>query len=154
MLENRYYDATLNIDGTADELASFAERYTDDYSDEALEKIISILRLENKPKKAQRISFELESRIETRTHKFDLGRIKLWALDGMYELVDSDHDNYHLDVCCDRGLVYIRVRAYEDDANAARSHCVPMSLTKFLELSADDFEKLINESLFYAQPES
>lgn len=146
MVDVRYYDSKLSIDGTADELASMAERYTDDYSDEALEKIIDILQNEGKNEKAQRVAFELESRSEVNAHKFDLGRIKLWALDGMYQLVDSDEETHHLDVISERGKVIISVNTQDDRLNTAI-----FSLEKFLELSSDDFEAAVNSAIFYAQ---
>lgn len=146
MIENRYYDSTLKIDGTADELASFAERYTDDYSDEALAKIIAILHSENKQDKAQRVEFELESRNEVQTNKFDLGRIKLWALDGMYELVDDSRDTYHLNVYSEQGLVIISVSTPND-----KTYATSMELERFLRLNSDEFENLVDQCLFYAQ---
>lgn len=144
-MDARYYDSKLSIDGTADELASMAESYTDDYSDEALESIIKILQNEGKDDKAQRVAFELESRREVNAHKFDLGRIKLWALDGMYQLVDLDEETYHLDVLSERGQIVISVIKQDDRANAAT-----FSLDEFLGFSSDDFEKAVNATIFYA----
>lgn len=146
MVDVRYYDPKLSIDGTANELASMAERYTDGYSDEALERIINILQNEGKNDKAQRVAFELESRREVNAHKFDLGRIKLWALDGMYQLVDSDEETHHLDVISERGKIIISVSTRDDRTNAAT-----FSLEKFLEFTSDDFEKTVNAVMFYAQ---
>lgn len=145
-MDARYYNSQLSIDGTADELASMAERYTDDYSDEALESIITILRDEGKDDKAQRVAFELESRREVNANKFDLGRIKLWALDGMYQLVDLDEETYHLDVLSERGQIVISVITQDDRTNAAT-----FSLDEFLEFSSDDFEKAVNATIFYAK---
>lgn len=145
-MDARYYNSQLSIDGTADELASMAERYTDDYSDEALESIIKILRDEGKDDKAQRVAFELESRREVNANKFDLGRIKLWALDGMYQLVDLDEETYHLDVLSERGQIVISVITQDDRTNAAT-----FSLDEFLEFSSDDFEKAVNATIFYAK---
>lgn len=146
-MDARYYNSQLSIDGTADELASMAERYTDDYSDEALESIIKILRDEGKDDKAQRVAFELESRCEVNANKFDLGRIKLWALDGMYQLVDLDEETYHLEVLSERGQsCVISVTTQDDRANAAT-----FSLDEFLGFSSDDFEKAVNATIFYAK---
>lgn len=145
-MDARYYNSKLSIDGTADELALMAERYTDDYNDEALESIIKILHNEGKDDKAQRVAFELESRREVNANKFDLGRIKLWALDGMYQLVDLDEETYHLDVLSERGQIVISVTTQDDKTNAAT-----FSLDKFLGFSSDDFEKAVNATIFYAQ---
>ena len=38
-MEIKYYDKTLGIDGTLKELVDWCNRYSADYSDEALEKI-------------------------------------------------------------------------------------------------------------------
>lgn len=146
MTETCYYDSKLSIDGTADELASMAERYTDDYSDEALEYIIQILQNEGKNDKAQRVEFELESRREVNANKFDLGRIKLWALDGMYQFVDSDKEAYHLDVFSERGQIVISVSTRDDRNNAAT-----FSLDEFLGFSSDDFTAAVNSIIYYAQ---
>lgn len=145
-MDARYYNSQLSIDGTADELASMAERYTDDYSDESLESIIKILHNEGKNDKAQRVAFELESRREVNANKFDLGRIKLWALDGMYQLVDLDEETYHLEVLSERGQIVISVTTQDDKTNAAT-----FSLDEFLGFSSDDFEKAVNATIFYAK---
>lgn len=145
-MDARYYNSQLSIDGTADELASMAERYTDDYSDESIESIIKILHNEGKNDKAQRVAFELESRREVNANKFDLGRIKLWALDGMYQLVDLDEETYHLDVLSERGQIVISVTTQDDKTNAAT-----FSLDEFLGFSSDDFEKAVNATIFYAK---
>lgn len=145
-MDARYYNSQLSIDGTADELASMAERYTDDYSDESIESIIKILHNEGKNDKAQRVAFELESRREVNANKFDLGRIKLWALDGMYQLVDLDEETYHLEVLSERGQIVISVTTQDDKTNAAT-----FSLDEFLGFSSDDFEKAVNATIFYAK---
>ncbi len=49
-MDNKYYFPDLGIDGTADELITWAWRYSDDYSDEALQKISEIAGGENNPK--------------------------------------------------------------------------------------------------------
>ena len=151
MIEAKYYDAELGIDGTADELCSWAERYTDDYSDEALEKIITILQAEGKTAKAKRIEYELESRREVNANKFDLGRIKLWALDGMYELVDHSEETYHLNVYYEQNKILIHVETVDDDPGEdPRSNTISMPLDDFLNLTSEDFERIVNECYFYA----
>lgn len=147
-----YYDSALGIDGTADELASFAERYTDDYSDEALQRIIKILEDEGKPEKALRVSLELESRHEVKNGKRDLGRLKLWALDGMYELIDNEHDaNLEITLISELKRNHSMVLHVRKDSGESTTCLIPWS--EFLLMEADDFEKKVNEAAFYAQPE-
>lgn len=147
-----YYDSALGIDGTADELASFAERYTEDYSDEALIKIIKILEDEHKPEKALRVSLELESRHEVKSGKRDLGRLKLWALDGMYELIDSEHDgNLEITLISDLKRDYSIVLHVRKDSGESATCLIPWS--EFLLMETDDFERKVSEVAFYAQPE-
>ena len=52
-METKYYIPELGIDGTAGQLVDWAYRYSDDYSDEALEKIADIA--ENEAREDRRI---------------------------------------------------------------------------------------------------
>lgn len=147
--ELKYYDSDLGIDGTADELASFAERYTDDYSDEALLKIIEILRGEKKEKNAMRVEFELESRHERQLGKRDLGRLKLWAMDGMYCLIDDEQDgNIELTLINDTKRINHLIMHVQRDSGETATSCI--SWDEFRDMTADDFEKRMNEVVFYA----
>lgn len=155
--EMRYYDSRLGIDGSADELASYAIRYTEDYSDEALLRIIEILKSEKKEKDALRVSLELESRHEVASGKRDLGRLKLWALDGMYELIDSERDG-KFELTLINELKPLRdeteraghlVLHIESDSGESATDLFTWS--EFKDMTADDFERRVNEIAFYAQ---
>lgn len=146
MTELRYYDSALGIDGTADDLARFATQYADDYSDEAFLKIIKILNGEGRDKDAKRVAFELESRMEKRAGKRDLGRLKLWALDGMFNLIDDqDEGAFFLRVFESMGYIIISTERHTGECGVNR-----ITLDEFLEMDVDTFEHLINETNFYA----
>lgn len=146
MTELRYYDSSLGIDGTATELARYATQYADDYSDGAFPEIINILKREGKTKDAQRVVFELESRVEKKAGKRDLGRIKLWAMDGMFNLIDDqDEGNFFLRAFESGGHVIISTERHTGECGVNR-----ITLDEFYEMDADTFENLINETNFYA----
>lgn len=146
MTELRYYDSSLGIDGTAAELARYATQYADDYSNEAFLKIIDILKREGRVEDAKRVAFEVESRMEKSAGKRDLGRLKLWAMDGMFNLIDDqDEGNFFLRVFENNGYVIISTERYTGECGVNR-----ITLDEFYEMDVDTFENLINETNFYA----
>lgn len=144
-----YYEPELGIDGCADDLARWAGQYPSDYSDEAMERIMEILTTEGRKEDSDRVRFELESRREISAGKRDLGRLKLWAMDGMYCLIDAEREgSIFLTVVHERGSVIINVVRDNGDEGT-----VQISEERFLQISADEFEEYVNACAFYAQPQ-
>ena len=151
MIENQYYDETLGINGTAEELARFGIQYTDDFSDEALEKIIEILKGEGMETEAIKVCFELESRRELQNGMRDLGRMKAWAMDGIYQLLDEeDNDTFTLSVIQGDEKIVISVTGKPDEEGIIRGNAVSIPLNEFYALTAKKFDEYVNSVWFYA----
>lgn len=147
-----YYDAAFGIDGTAEDLFGYATRYTDDYTDEGLLKIIDILTKEGKTEEAQFVNFELESRKENESGVRDLGRLKVWAADGQYLLIDEeDHDAFFLTLVSGNGLMIFSVTGKIYAEEEPRTNILQMPLEEFYKLNAEEFERIVNSVWFYAQ---
>lgn len=150
-MRNQYYDSKLGIDGTAEDLARFGTQYADDYSDEALEKIISILTAENMQIEAARVEYELESRKELRDGKRDLGRLKLNAMDKMYWLInEEDNDAFYLTCTRMNDQVVVSVTGKPDEDGIVRENTAAISLKEFYAMSAKEFDRFVNAAWFYA----
>lgn len=148
----RYYDEKLGIDGTAEDLARFGTQYADDYADEGLEKIVEILKTEHMQEQASRVAYELESRRELREGLRDVARLKLWAMDGMYQLIDEeDNDAFYLSMIHENDQVIISVTGKAEGDDEVRSNTDAMPVSEFMKLTAKEFENRVNAVWFYAQ---
>ena len=149
--EATYYEPDLDIEGTATFLADTAERYTDDYSDEALQRIIEICKDEHKDLEAQKVSAVLESRHNIEHGEMNIGQMKLDLLNGYTTLVDEDSDNTTLTISAVSTNVTITVTDYDIHEDYTRVNSTDITRDKFLSMNAKDLEHLVASLMYYAQ---
>lgn len=149
--EATYYEPDLGIDGTASFLADTAERYTDDYSDAALQRIIEICKNEHKDLEAQEVSAVLESRHNIEQGEMNIGQMKLDLLNGYTTLVDEDSDNTTLTISDTPTTVTIAITDYDAAEDYTRANSTEISRDEFLNMSAAGLKHLVDGLFYYAQ---
>lgn len=146
-IPNRYYEPSLDLDGTAEELYVQARNgYIE--NPEALHRISEILSAEGESDKAERVSY-MEERENEDTSLYSVAQMKLDFMDGQYGGIDdvAIAEGLNLTVVSERDTVLVSLTRFEQEENedVLSTGAASMSLDEFKKMTRADFERFVNE---------
>ena len=149
MMETRYYEPNLDLDGTADELFIQARNgYIS--SPEALHRVAEFLTLEDKTDKAERVRF-MEEREKEDGSQYSVAGMKLDFMDGVNGGCDEVQieKGLYLSVMFEpsNSMVCVSLRHTDGEDNSVGS--ATLSLDEFKKMSRADFESLTGQIFYY-----
>lgn len=148
-IPNRYYDADLELDGTAEELYNEA-RYIENPL--VLARVEEILRSENMFEQADYVHVMQEVAEESQDRDFGFAQMKKDLLDEQFELLDDvsiGEGDLRLSVTQERGVVVVSLQDLESGAMGASR----LTAEEFMAMTATDFDRFVGEVHAYSMQE-
>ncbi|MGN0414453.1 MAG: hypothetical protein ACI4FX_03050 [Agathobacter sp.] len=149
MMETRYFEKKLDLDGTADEL--FIQARNGYISEpEALHRVAEILTLEGKSDKAERVGY-MEEREKEDGSLYSVAGMKLDFMDGVsggcdeVQIEEGLYLSVMFEPCNQTVCVSLRYIDGEDISVVSR----PLTLNEFKRMSREDFDRLVNYIYYY-----
>lgn len=149
MMETRYYEPNLDLDGTADELFIQARNgYIS--SPEALHRVAEFLTLEDKTDKAERVRF-MEEREKEDGSQYSVAGMKLDFMDGVNGGCDEVEigDGLYLSVMFEPSNQSVCVSLRHIDGEDVSVGATALPLDEFKRMSRADFESLTGQIFYY-----
>lgn len=148
-MENRIYNKELGLDGTLEELIDWAYRYSDDYTDEALDEITAKAREFGLPEEQAMIPTLVKldrQRAERNDGTLPYEQMKLDVLHGGLVSYSSTEEYGEIEIRQEGDKVLISVTKADEDGNIAAGVC---SLEEFMAGEGNFLESLIGQILYY-----
>lgn len=152
-MPNRYYEPQFEIDGTAEELFVQARNGYIENPD-ALHRISEILTLENMTEEAERVGYMEEREREDGNNLYSVAQMKLDMLDGHGGIDDvAIADGVNLTVMYepnnDTVAWQVSQIAEEGNEEVYSEASNSISFDEFKAMSQQDFERIVNETMYY-----
>lgn len=148
--ETRIYNKELGLDGTIEELIDWAYRYSDDYTDEALDEITAKAREYGYPEEQALIPTLVKlgrQRAERKDGTLPYEQMKLDRLHGGLVSYSSTEEYGEVEIRQEGNKVLVSViKAGDEDSNIAAGTC---SLEEFMVGEGNFLESLIGQVMFY-----
>lgn len=148
--ETRIYNKELGLDGTIEELIDWAYRYSDDYSDEALDEIAAKAREFGFPKEKAMIPTLVKldrQRAERKDGTLPYEQMKLDRLHGGLVSYSSTEEYGEVEIRQEGNKVLVSViKADDENGSIAAGVC---SLEEFMNGEKNFIESLIGQIIFY-----
>ena len=149
-MENRIYNKELGLDGTLEELIDWAYRYSDDYTDEALDEITAKAREFGLPEEQAVIPTLVKldrQRTERKNGTLPYEQMKLDRLRGGLISYSSTEEYGEVEIRQEGDKVLVSVTKADDkDGSIAAGVC---SVEEFMSGEGNFLEVLIGQVMFY-----
>lgn len=148
-MENRIYNKELGLDGTLEELIDWAYRYSDDYTDEALDEITAKAREFGLPEEQAMIPTLVKldrQRAERNDGTLPYEQMKLDVLHGGLVSYSSTEEYGEIEIRQEEDKVLISVTKADEDGNITAGVC---SLEEFMAGEGNFLESLVGQVIFY-----
>lgn len=149
-MENRIYNKELGLDGTLEELIDWAYRYSDDYTDEALDEITAKAREFGLPEEQAVIPTLIKldrQRTERKDGTLPYEQMKLDVLRGGLVSYSSTEVYGEVEIRQEGDKVLVSViRADDKDGSIAAGVC---SVEEFMAGEGNFLESLVGQVMFY-----
>lgn len=149
----KVYDSELGLNGTIPQLVDWANRYTDNYSDVALEKLSELAKLYGFGDKEVKIPLLLRDerlKEDYNTLESAYARLKIdHFLSSKISLSISNYgkDGTELEIYEDQGKVVISLYGVDDEGRWSSSNL--FTVDEFMEGDSNWLDKAVAETLFY-----
>ena len=152
-MTEKFYMPELGIDGSIEELVDWANKYTQDYTDEALLKISELAKERKMEEKYIQIPLLLKDERKRETEEEDSVPYERMKID--YYLYDktsyssSDGEGGETEIFSDRDVVIVSLTGIDEDGYWEAANSV--SVKEFMSGDYNFLNKLIGETYYYGK---